>query len=497
MRKYFERRGIMVRYAMNITDIDDKIVNRVYHKKYQSLIIKMIEIFGKDNVQKNGMTEDIANDPNNIKMIREWLLNQKLIIYGSEQLRINHTYYQDYIDFFDNLFWNDMASIGVNKPDIVTKVSDNINSIIEFIKKIITNGYAYTSNGSVYFDSKKFKESGFDFAPLRDGKNHEDMVSGKNIISEKKDPADFALWKAAKEYDISFPSPWGLGRPGWHIECSSMIHDALGEDIDIHTGGIDLKFPHHNNECVQTWAYYNSMTGHPKNYMHTGHLHINKEKMSQSLGNIITISDFLEKIGSVQQMRLMFFYHKWNDKMEYTDGVMVEIKYLDKRFRDFISHLSFLIRENKMKKQLQHTDIHILEHINNYSLLVDTSLDRDFNTSSVLLNAETTMDYIYSYLEDENYDVSIAHKANAYMKKISSVLELGYYEEKKDIGNTSTHVDIIVKIRDSIRDSAKTIDGSDNRKKLFALTDEIRDVHLKKLGVSIEDRGLGKSTKWF
>lgn len=202
-------------------------------------------------------------------------------------------------------FWNDMKSLNVLFPTFVTRVTDVIPDIIEYIQNILGKGYAYESNGSIYFNTQSFSIP--DFHKLSHGENDID----KKFISDKMNQKDFALWKNVDDKEIiAYDSPWGKGRPGWHIECSVMIHKMFNSKLNIHGGGVDLKFPHHYNELLQTAAFTQNINWVDKFY-HVGHLNINGEKMSKSKNNFITIKDCL-KNRTISQIRLMFMLIDWD-----------------------------------------------------------------------------------------------------------------------------------------------------------------------------------------
>jgi cysteinyl-tRNA synthetase len=198
----------------------------------------------------------------------------------------------------------DMASLGVNMPDYEPKVTEHIPEIIELIKIIIDRGYAYQSGGDVFFSIKKFHEYG-----KLSKRSPDDMLEGArvDINEQKQDPLDFALWKGAKPGEPNWDSPWGKGRPGWHIECSTMSMKYLGKSFEIHGGGKDLIFPHHENEIAQSEA----ATGEQfvKYWLHNGLIQINREKMSKSVGNIINVKDALKRWNR-EAIRLFFLSHQ-------------------------------------------------------------------------------------------------------------------------------------------------------------------------------------------
>ena len=223
----------------------------------------------------------------NVKYVRNYTDVDDKIIARANALNMNALEYsEDRIKDAEEVF----KRLGVDVADVKAKASENIENIIDFVSKLIEKGYAYpTEKGDVYFDVKKFKEYG-KLSKI----NIDDLLNGvrKDVEEGKKDPIDFALWKSAKTGEISWKSPWGDGRPGWHIECSTMVLNNLGETIDIHGGGKDLVFPHHENEIAQSEA----LTGKPlaKYWIHNGLIKINGQKMSKSLGNSLTIKQALD-----------------------------------------------------------------------------------------------------------------------------------------------------------------------------------------------------------
>ncbi|MBZ0198420.1 MAG: cysteine--tRNA ligase [Ignavibacteriaceae bacterium] len=259
IRRYFEYKGFNVKFVMNLTDVDDKIIKKANEEK----------------VETNKIT-------------------------------------QKYID----AFFEDIAKLKVKKADIYPKATEHIDEIIMMIKTLEEKGLAYNVNGNVFYNVKLFNGYG-----KLSGKNTEDLESGARIeINEaKKSPLDFALWKKAKEGEPYWESPWGNGRPGWHIECSAMSCKHLGETFDIHAGGNDLIFPHHENEIAQS----EGANGKPfVNYwLHFGFLNINDEKMSKSLGNFFTARDIL-KVYSAEAIRLLFAQTHYGGPLNFSESLL-------------------------------------------------------------------------------------------------------------------------------------------------------------------------------
>ncbi|KAL7833838.1 hypothetical protein AOLI_G00287980 [Acnodon oligacanthus] len=254
--------------------------------------------------------------------------------------------------YWEEEYHKDMDALNVLPPDVLTRVSEYVPEIVEFVKKIVDNGYGYESNGSVYFDTAKFDaSSGHSYAKLvpeavgdqkalQEGEG--DLSISADRLSEKRSQNDFALWKASKPGEPSWESPWGKGRPGWHIECSAMAGSILGASMDIHGGGFDLRFPHHDNELAQSEAYFEN-NHWVRYFLHTGHLTIAGCKMSKSLKNFITIKDALAK-HTARQLRLAFLMHSWKDTLDYSNNTMESAIQYEKFMNEFFLNVKDILR---------------------------------------------------------------------------------------------------------------------------------------------------------
>lgn len=237
----------------------------------------------------------------------------------------DQTMFTDLTQKMERAFEKDMQDLNVLPPDQVTRVTEYVPQIVKFVERIVEKGFAYEAEGSVYFDISAFEKAGNTYARLRpDSKNDKALQEeGEGSLSKglegKKRSGDFALWKKSKKGEPYWDSPWGLGRPGWHIECSVMASDKLGEEMDVHSGGIDLAFPHHDNELAQSEAYHVCGKGEHtwvRYFLHMGHLSIAGSKMSKSLKNFQTIQDALATTYTARNMRIVFLMGRWNDGVE-------------------------------------------------------------------------------------------------------------------------------------------------------------------------------------
>ncbi|KAK9820845.1 hypothetical protein WJX81_007120 [Elliptochloris bilobata] len=281
-----------------------------------------------------------------------------------------HEIFRRHAAHYEAEFLRDMRDLGCREPSVLTRVSDYMAVIVEYVQHILANGFAYQANGSVYFDTRAFEAAGHQY-----GKLCPYAVGSKALAAEgeadfetkeKRSDNDFALWKAAKLGEPAWESPWGPGRPGWHIECSAMASRVIGARLDIHTGGEDLRFPHHDNELAQAEAYFADRSAAPAGcscnggaaaaaaegagggrwvnfWLHSGHLSIEGLKMSKALKNFITIRAVLEQL-SARHLRLLFVMSPWNQPMSYSDGTLAEVRSKDAVLRKFFQNIDVALR---------------------------------------------------------------------------------------------------------------------------------------------------------
>jgi len=424
--RYFRYRGYDVTFVRNFTDIDDKIIRRANEE-------------GVD-----------------CKTIAERYIGE---------------------------FNMDMGRLGLEKPSVEPRATEHIPEMIRLISTLIQKGFAYQGGGDIFFSVEKFKDYG-----KLSKRNLEDMQAGARVdIDEKKEnPLDFALWKASKPGEPFWESPWGKGRPGWHIECSVMSQKYLGETFDIHGGGRDLTFPHHENEVAQSEA----ATGKPfaRYWIHNGFVNINKEKMSKSLGNILTIKEIL-KDWHPEVLRLFFLSHHYRSPVDYSEESFNDAKSGLDRFYSTLNTIQEELKKPLSQKKLDSPLIgNCRQSIESFQTRFEEAMDDDFN-------AAETLGYFYDLQRNLNslLDISKGHPT----QEIISLLKHGF-DHFSNIGWVFGlfHEDEgIKKLGLSEEDIFKLIDERNlaRKEKNYKRADEIRNDLLAK-GIVLEDTPSG--TNW-
>ena len=388
-------------------------------------------------------------------------------------------------------FHLDMGRLGLERPSAEPRATEHISEMIGLISVLLEKGYAYQREGDVFYSVEKFKDYG-----KLSKRNLEEMQAGARVeIDEKKEnPLDFALWKASKPGEPSWESPWGKGRPGWHIECSVMSQKYLGETLDIHGGGKDLIFPHHENEIAQSEA----ATGKPfaRYWIHNGFVNLNKEKMSKSLGNILTIKEIL-KDWHPEVLRLFFLSHHYRSPVDYSDDSFNEAKSgLDRFYTTLRAVQGELKRPALPKKKI---DSHVMDDsrkaIESFQTRFEEAMDDDFNTAQALghfYDLQTQLNSLLTLSKNQPTEemVVLFQKGLDAFSKMGWVFGLfrndpqAYLNEQKRAGLKKMGIseEEIIRLIDE-RDGAR-------REKDWKKADEIRN-HLLSKGIALE-----ASTRW-
>ncbi len=412
LRRYFKYRGYEVKFVQNFTDVDDKIINRA---------------------KEEGITAPEVSE----KYIKE--------------------------------YFNDAEALNVMKADVHPKVSEHIPEIIEFVKTLIDKGYAYEADGDVYYSTRKFKEYG-----KLSGQNIDDLESGARIaIGEvKEDPLDFALWKARKEEsEIAWESPWGMGRPGWHIECSTMAKKHLGETIDIHGGGQDLTFPHHENEIAQSEACNGVPFAHY--WMHNGYINVDGKKMSKSLGNFFTVRDIREQYSG-DVIRFFLLSGHYRSPINFSDTLMEQSKQGYERIATAIETLEFLMKNGS--DEAMENEAEMLAALDKHRDRFIEVMDDDLNTADGIAAVFELVSDINLAVKD-GASKSYAKGALAKVKELTDVLGIfGGEDEEEGLGDD---IQALIDERQAAR-----------KEKNWARADEIRD-QLAAMGITLKDTPQG------
>lgn len=415
IQRFLKKIGYDVTYVRNFTDIDDKIINKS---------------------KETGIPSE----------------------------EISRIYTEEYIE--------DMASLGVQTPDFQPKVTEHIAEIIELIKTIIDKGYAYRSGDDVFFSIKKFPGYG-----KLSKRTPEEMLAGAriDINEQKEDPLDFALWKGAKPGEPWWESPWGKGRPGWHIECSAMSMKYLGKSFEIHGGGKDLIFPHHENEIAQS----ESATGveFVRHWVHNGLIQINREKMSKSVGNIINVREALSR-WSKEAIRLFFLSHHYQNPADFSDSTMDENESALERI--YIT----LKRAEDLKKDKERVDVELASNLERFRTAWLEAMYDDFNTADALGNLFDLVRAINRSIDSTGWSSTLSESIEELRAFGSTmgILELApddYLKREKlakiNLEITEREIQELIKERNKAR-----------TEKNWKRADEIRE-YLSEKGILLED----------
>ncbi|GAQ85783.1 Cysteinyl-tRNA synthetase [Klebsormidium nitens] len=403
-------------------------------------------------------------------------------------------------------FFEDMERLGWRKPRVVTRVTDYMSEVVAYVAKIVDRGLAYEANGSIYFDTVAFREAGHRYGklcPWAVGTAELAAESEANFAtSEKKSPNDFALWKASKGGEPFWPSPWGQGRPGWHIECSAMASDVIGDTVDIHTGGFDLKFPHHENELAQAEAHFGCHQW-VNYFLHSGHLHIEGLKMSKSLKNFVTIRKALEQY-SARQLRLLFVLSQWDKPMNYGDDAMRDALSKERDLRTFFQNVQVALREvpppaeadqrwGADEKEMQ-TSIEEAEDE------VRARLEDNFDTPGAMSALDKLMSAVNKYLrkaQPGKVRAFLLKDAALLVERILYVFGLTTDQESLSLDSEAAgagaskeqllepYLNAFAAFRDDIRSAAR--EGK-SKETILQACDQVRDETMVDLGVRLEDR---------
>lgn len=419
---------------------------------------------------------------------------------------------------YEKEFLEDMQNLGVKPPMVLTRVTEYIDIIKEYVQKIIDQGFAYVAKGSVYFNTRAFQEAGHIYGKLNPwavGSSELASESESNFDSrEKQNNCDFALWKASKIGEPFWESPWGQGRPGWHIECSAMASHVIGKSIDIHSGGVDLQFPHHDNELAQAEAFY-GCSQWVNYFIHSGHLAIEGLKMSKSLKNFVTIREALQKY-TARQLRFLFVNQLWDKPMNFSDSVMSEAIAKEKQFQNFFKIVKNVLRRTETDgetyvKGFENAQIWGLGETELAHLLAITTtqvrerIEDNFDTPGALQALLNLASGVHSYLDKPATGSSLpllVKEAAEYITQILVIFGLSTANVNNEIGfgfdltnssggiesTVAPYINAACSLRDEVRAAAK---DDLSKARLISITDNFRDYTMVDLGVRVEDSPSG------
>ena len=413
VRRYFQHKGYDVKFVSNFTDVDDKIIKAA-----------------------NELGEEVHE------------LTERFIA----------------------AYFEDVTALGCKKADVHPRVTEHMDDIIQFIQVLVDKGYAYESAGDVYYRTRKFNGYG-----KLSHQSVDDLKIGARIeAGEKKDDAlDFALWKAVKPGEIYWESPWGKGRPGWHIECSVMAREHLGDTIDIHAGGQDLTFPHHENEIAQSEAHNDKTFA--RYWMHNGYINIDNEKMSKSLGNFILVNDIRKQIDP-QVLRFFMLSVHYRHPINFAKDLVDAAANGLERIRTAYNNVKH--RLTATASLGDHTE-EWLGKIAEQKALFEEAMDDDFNTANAISVLFELARIANIYLNETNTDEKVLVSFTETFEVLGDVLGIEFVKEEELLDE---EIEALLQER---------VDARKNRD--FARSDEIRD-HLQAQGIILEDTRQG--TRW-
>lgn len=403
IRRYFIYRGYKITFVRNVTDVDDKIIEKA-----------------KKELKGQGSGPSVQ---------------EKVVEVSKKYL---------------NAYHEDMELLDIGKPDKEPQATEYIPKMVKFIELLIKKDCAYEAGGDVYFDIKKAKNYG-----KLSNQNLDKMEVGARIApgENKRDALDFALWKKAKGDEPSWDSPWGRGRPGWHIECSVMSSDILGGEFDIHGGGIDLIFPHHENEIAQSEGAGEKFARY---WIHNGLLTINGEKMAKSLGNFISIKDFIAKYKDADYLKLLFLNTHYRHPVDYTDEKIREMKAQKERIEILLDKIGRIKGHNVTMSQG-----HKAEELEDFEKKFEEAMDDDFNMPLALAHLFELISFTHKNIEKPH----IVRQARELLLK--SINIFGLHLEKKGAKKLTISVEVLIRERDEARANKDYKKSDQIRKKLL------------------------------
>eukprot|EP00057_Strongylocentrotus_purpuratus_P008029 XP_011662503.1 PREDICTED: cysteine--tRNA ligase, cytoplasmic isoform X2 [Strongylocentrotus purpuratus] len=545
MTKYF---NYDVTYVMNITDVDDKIIKRArtnylydqYLSNTTSVEQVLADVRQALEPYQAKMNKEASADKKDMLMkiinkVREALakceaakseeLKQVLLTEAKDPLAemldaqkgcdvSDKSIFSVLPQHWEAEFHSDMNALNVLPADVLTRVSEYVPEVIDYVQKIIDRGFGYESNGSVYFTTSKFDnddshhyaklvpEAYGDQAALAEGEG--DLSISPDQLQEKQSANDFALWKNSKPGEPEWESPWGMGRPGWHIECSAMASSILGESMDIHTGGADLKFPHHDNELAQAEAHYGN-DDWVRYFLHSGHLTIQGCKMSKSLKNFITIKQALETYSS-RQIRLVFLLHSWKDTLDYSTATMECAVQYEKMINEFFLNVKDIIHNSPREgceafHKWTTLEIRLNKQYLECQEKVHSTLCDSIDTKSALDAIRAVVNQCNVYIQERRgakdspnaFLLGSIAKYITKMFKIFGAIEgeellgfpVGGASESGNVEQTVLpYLKVLAEFRQTIRQKARILQATE----ILQLCDALRDEVLPDLGVRLEDR---------